>query len=261
MTEKSKLSQAIYLVQSASQEEDHERRIAIAKEAIALSEDCVEAWLFLAQQTDNDEEARNYLEKGVEAGDRLFGDKKETWKGQFWNHKQTHAYLHVRSSLAQVLWELEEYEKSVDILKESLVLNQIDQQGLRFVLLKALLDLERMEEVLQLIEDFEDEGSTIMLYAKVLASYVLFGDSPSSRSAFIQAKNRNPYVLDYLLKFRIMPRNFPKHFVPGTESEAIRYVAVFMESWENTEGAILYLRAQKKIRQHRESHQPIRKKW
>ena len=106
MTEKSKLSQAIYLVQSASQEEDHERRIAIAKEAIALSEDCVEAWLFLAQQTDNDEEARNYLEKGVEAGDRLFGDKKETWKGQFWNHKQTHAYLHVRSSLAQVLRSL-----------------------------------------------------------------------------------------------------------------------------------------------------------
>ncbi len=260
MSEKSKLSQAIDLIQSASQEEDLEKRIAIAREAIELSEDCVEAWLFLAQQTGNYEEAKNYLEKGVEAGDRLFAEKKETWKGQFWNHTQTHAYLFARSGLAQVLWELEEYDKSVDVLKESLVLDSIDQQGLRFVLLKALIDLDRMEEVMQLIEDFEDDESTIMLYAKVLASFMLFGDSPSSRSAFIQAKNRNPYVLDYLLRLRMMPKNFPKQFVPGTESEAIRYAAVFMDSWDNTEGAIPYLRAQKKIRQHRESQQPIRKK-
>ena len=53
MTEKSKLSQAIDLVQSASQEDDSEKRIAIAKEAIELSEDCIEAWLLLAQHTDN----------------------------------------------------------------------------------------------------------------------------------------------------------------------------------------------------------------
>ncbi len=40
----------------------------------------------------------------------------------------------------------------------------------------------------------------------------------------------------------------------GQESEAIRYCAAFGDAWESAEGAINYLRAQKKIRQGEEAH-------
>ena len=50
------------------------RRAALAREALAISSDCADAYLLLAEETATSlEEARELLEQGVAAGERALG--------------------------------------------------------------------------------------------------------------------------------------------------------------------------------------------
>ncbi len=52
------------------------RRAALAREALAISPDCADAYLLLAEETASSvEEARELLEQGVAAGERALGPK------------------------------------------------------------------------------------------------------------------------------------------------------------------------------------------
>ncbi len=250
----SKLSQAIDMLQTATGERTQEERVEIARQALAISPECIEAWLLLASDDSGElEDTRNYLQEAVEAGDRLFADKKQEWTGKFWQISRTRSYMQARSALGQVLWELEQYEEAIAVLQETLRLNPGDHQGIRHILLKALLDTSRYEEAANLLNSYEQEQTTLMLYGKLLTTFMLQGDSLMARSAFLAARKQNPFVLDYLLHLRTMPQKLPKQSDAGQESEAIRFSAAFGDTWESAEGAIDYLRAQKKLRQDKES--------
>ncbi|MHB1628411.1 MAG: hypothetical protein ACYCVB_08550 [Bacilli bacterium] len=251
---RSKLSQAVAVLQTATGEHTQEERVAIARKALEVSPECVEAWLLLAgNDAEHLDDARNYLQEAVNAGDRLFAGKREEWMGKFWEISRTRPYMQARSALGQVLWELKRYDEAVDVLEETLRLNRGDQQGIRHILLKALLDTSRYEDAAALTDAYEQEQSTLMLYGKLLTAFMIQGDSLMARSAFLAARRHNPFVLDYLLHLRTMPQKLPKQSDTGQESEAIRYCAAFGDAWESAEGALSYLRAQKKLRQDKEA--------
>ena len=251
---RSKLSQAIDVLQTTTGEHTQEERVAIAQRALAISAECVEAWLLLARDdSEGYEDTRKYLQEAVNAGDRLFADKKQEWAGKFWQVPQTRPYMQARSSLGQVLWELEQYDEAIAVLQETLQLNPGDHQGIRYILLKALLDTSRYEDAASMVDIYDQEQTVLMLYGKLLTAYMLQGDSLMARSAFLAARKYNPFVLDYLLHLRMMPQKLPKQSETGQESEAIRYCAAFGDTWDNAEGAIDYLRAQKKLRQDKEA--------
>lgn len=249
-----KVSRALDVLQRASTEPDREQRIHLAKQALGISKECIEAWLLLAHESVADvEQAKTYLEEAVAAGDRLFASRRETWRGKFWSVPQTRSYMQARTGLGQILWDTGERERAVDVLSETLDLNVTDHQGVRYVLLKALFELGRYEDALVIVEKYPDEQSTPMLYAKLLTAYTVHGDSLLARSAFIAARKHNPYVLDYLTGLRQLPQKLPRQAKPGDESEAIRYVAVFGDVWEQAPGAIAFARAQKKLRTDKEA--------
>ncbi len=248
------LTEATDLLQKAIGELDPNRRADIAKQALELSHNCIEAWLLLAQDAaDNFEESKEYLREAVAAGDRLFADHREEWKGEFGTLPETRPYMQACSAYGQVLWEIGERDEAVRVFSETLELNRTDPQGIRYILLKAMLDDHRFQDAYDLIESYEEEQSTVFLYGKLLAIFALQGDSLMSRSAFLAARRHNVFVLDYLLQLRELPQTMPREATPGDESEAIRYTAVFRNSWEGVENALAYVRSQKKLRQDRET--------
>jgi len=248
------VTRALDVLQGATVEPDQEKRIQIGKQALALSRECVEAWLLLAREAVGDTaETKRCLEEAVAAGDRLFATRKETWRGKFWSVPQTRPYMQARTALGQVMWDTGEREEAIQVLEDTLALNPTDHQGVRYVLLKALLELDRYEQALELVSGYAEEQSTPMLYARLLTGYAVHGDSLIARSAFIAARKYNPYVLDYLLGLRVLPQKLPRAMKPGEESEAIRYAAVFGDVWERVSGVVDFLRSQKKLRTDKES--------
>ncbi len=248
-----KVGAAIDVFRRAATEEDRDRRIAIIREALEVSQDCVEAWLALAQEFgDSLEQVRDYLQEAVKAGERLFANHLDEWKGKFWNVAQTRPYMQARMGLGQVLWELGERSAAVGLLKGTIELNPMDHQNVRYVLLKAYADLKQYDDALQLIEQYSEEQSTVMAYGKLLAAFAVYGDSLMARSAFLAARKQNAHVMDYILGLRQMPQKLPKTAQAGDEAEAIRYVAVFYDDFEEVDGIDDFLRAQKKRRGKKE---------
>lgn len=249
----SALSRAIDLLETATREEDPEQRIRIAKDALAISPECIEAWLLLAHEAAQDfAGAKEYLGQAVTAGDRLFADKMSQSSGDMWKYPQTRPYLQARTGLGQVLWELGDREKAIEVFQKTIQLNNADHQGVRYVLLKALFEMARYADADALLREYENEQSTVTLYGKLLTAFAEHGDSLLSRSAFLAAKRHNPYVLDFLLGLRVMPQKLPKTVTPASEDEAIRYVAAFGDSWEAVPDSLDYLKAQKKLRKDKE---------
>ncbi|MCY0875523.1 MAG: hypothetical protein OWT28_04535 [Firmicutes bacterium] len=248
------VTRALEVLQQASVEPEREKRMAVARQALDVSKECIEAWLLLANEAAGDLDAtKEYLNEAVAAGDRLFASRRETWRGKFWTVPQTRSYMQARTGLGQLLWDTGERERAVEVLTETLALNPADHQGVRFVLLKALFELERYEDAYAVVEQYPDEQSTPMLYAKLLSAYTVHGDSLLARSAFIAARKQNPHVLDYLTGLRQLPQKLPRQAKAGDESEAIRYVAVYGDVWEQAPGAIAFVRTQKKLRMDKEA--------
>ncbi len=247
------VSKALDVLNEAAQEPDRERRIEIANKALGISRNCIEAWLLLANESAQSmADAVTYLREAVDAGDRLFADRKDEWMGRFWQVAQTRPYMHARAGLGQVLWETGEHENAIDVLEATLRLNPVDHQGIRFVLLRALLELERYADAEKIANEYEAEQSTPMLYNRLLLAYAVHGDSLVARSVFLAARKANPFVLDYLLGLRVAPQKLPKESQPGEESEAIRYMAAFGDAFSIIPGVTDFLRAQKKLRMQKE---------
>lgn len=249
-----KVSEAIDLLQSAATEPNKEKRLEIGKRALDISAECVEAWLMLAHEAIGDtEETKRCLGEAVAAGDRLFASRKETWRGKYWSVPQTRPYMQARVGLGQVLWELNEHTEALAVLQETLALNPSDHQGVRYTLIKGLLEEGRYVDAAAVVEQYPEEQSTPMLYAKLLTTFAVQGDSLLARSAFLGARKQNPYVLDYLLGLRTLPQKLPRQAKAGDESEAIRYVIAFGDVWESTDNILAFIHAQKKLRTDKEA--------
>lgn len=94
-------------------------RIALAKEALKISEDCADAYVLLGmEEAKTDEAALDYFRKGVEAGERAIG--KRAFKedvGHFWGVLETRPYMRARHMLAMTLCDLEKGKKQFPIIK------------------------------------------------------------------------------------------------------------------------------------------------
>ena len=63
--------------------------------------------------------------------------------------------MRARLGLAQCLWESGQRAQAVDHYAEMLRLNPNDNQGVRYLLLGALVDLDRDEEAQRLLQRYE----------------------------------------------------------------------------------------------------------
>jgi tetratricopeptide (TPR) repeat protein len=137
------------------------RRAALARQALAFSPDCADAYLLLAEETASSvEEARELLEQGAAAGERALGPEPfEEDVGYFWGILETRPYMRARAALAETLWALDRREEAVEHQRELLRLNPNDNQGLRYREAEWLLWRELYEELDGLCQPAENQPS------------------------------------------------------------------------------------------------------
>jgi len=197
------------------------QRVNLAREALAISADCADAYVLLAEEEGKTpDQALELYRQGMEAGERAIGPQAfEELKGAFWGCLETRPYMRAREGFATCLWAIGRRAEAVAHLQEMLELNPNDNQGLRCLLAVWLLELRRLDELGALLQQFEDDGSMEMVWAKAVRTFLAQGRGAAARQAFRAAVERNRHVVALLLAER--PPQRPRGYVTmGGEDEA-----------------------------------------
>lgn len=251
---KDAISYAQDIIYEAWEVESRKERIKLAKEALAISPDCADAYNLLAEEEAKTlEEAKDLYQKGVEAGRRALGEKMfKVDEGHFWGYTPTRPYMRSRAGLMECLWELEEHDEAIAHAKEILRLNVNDNQGIRYILIAYLAELGRYDELDEFLNKgpYRGDCGTEWLCTQALLSFVKGGDSSPARDELKMALKRNPYVPEYILGRKAIPRVLPDAVTVGGEDEAFCYADRFLTAWKRVPGAIEWLREQAGTRVH-----------
>jgi tetratricopeptide (TPR) repeat protein len=218
------------------------KRFELIYQALDICSDCADAYVLLAEEKAQslDEAAALYL-AGVKAGERALG--KKVFKrdaGHFWSIIETRPYMRARAGLAQCLWFLGKHEEATRHYWELLRLNPSDNQGIRYLLAAALLEMGEIGSLEELLGKY-DEPTAAWLYTKALVAYVKQGDTAEARERLEEAMDYNPHVVPYLLGKKRFPKQLAQRIGFGDEDEAVVYATEFGPGWHKTRGAIDWL--------------------
>jgi tetratricopeptide (TPR) repeat protein len=216
------------------------RRVKLTEEALEISPDCADAYVLLAEETARSPEAALKLyEQGMQAGERALGPEAfQEAVGHFWGLFETRPYMRARAGVAECLWATGKFEEAIFHYREMLRLNPGDNQGNRYMLARLLLKQGKNEELGQLLDQYDEEGSAEWLYTRALWLYRRDGDSRKATKALKEAFEQNPFVPLYLSGLKETPRRLPEYMGFGDENEAIHYFVENVEAWLDTPGAL-----------------------
>lgn len=236
------LSRAQQLIYDAWEEPDRRRRMALARRALSISPFCADAWLLLTTlRSIADDARREMLERAVLAAELAIGEESfKANRGSFWGVLETRPYMRARYALAEHLWFAGEQNQAIEHLREMLILNPNDNQGLRYQLLAWLLWVEDDRSAEQLLRAHRDEGSAFLDYTRALLVFRKGGDSKAARIVVKRAWESNTHVPKLLAAGKVA-HAMPEFYRPGGEDEAQCYLSQYGFAWERTAGATRWL--------------------
>lgn len=237
------LFEAQQLVYDAWESSDPDARQALALQAIASSPFCADAWILIsANPSIGSDQRRNLLERATKAGALALGPTGfEEYSGHFWGFHETRPYMRARQALAMQLWEQGQHENAIAHLREMLVLNPGDNQGLRYIALGWLLQMGDDAGVNALLKDHRDEISTFISYTRVLMALRAGKEKVAAGLLAKQAWPQNQHVAKLLSAKRKAPQAQPSFYTMGGKDEAAIYVADYGLAWTATIGAVDWL--------------------
>jgi tetratricopeptide (TPR) repeat protein len=173
-----------------------EDRIDLAYEALAVSKDCADAYVLLAEEAAADSaESIRFLQEGVRAGERALGQQMfEEEAGNFWGILETRPYMRARFDLAHLLYHEGKRDEAIAHMQELLRLNPGDNQGVRHELACCLLEEGDMEALGKLLDEYPDEYSAVWLYTRALMKFRQEGRTPEVDTCLVAAFEQNRFV-------------------------------------------------------------------
>jgi tetratricopeptide (TPR) repeat protein len=214
------------------------RRVQLARKALELSTDCADAYTILAEHAWELERARDLYAQGVAAGERGLGPRVFAEEaGHFWGLVSTRPYMRARFGLAQCLERLGQAGEAIDHYRELLRLNPNDNQGVRYILLPALLAHGHDDEAGALLRQFDDDTTALWQYGRALWKFRREGASRAACASLREALRANRRVPKYLTREEELPDLAPPSYSLGSEEEAVICARALGEVWQATPGA------------------------
>jgi len=220
------------------------KRIALAEKAIAIYPGLPDAWCILAhEKAKTSLEAIAYFEQAIEAGKADLGEKYfEDNEGHFWGMIESRPYMRAKAYLADAFIEMKRYDKAIFQFEDCIKLNPNDNQGIRNELLALYLQLNRMKDAEKLLRKYKEDFGASWDFGKVLYLFKKEGpDSFDTIKLLNQARKNNPFVPQFLLGKKKLPKPLPDSYATGSKEEAILYVTESSLAWVATPGALEWL--------------------
>jgi tetratricopeptide (TPR) repeat protein len=237
-------------------------QIKLARRALAISEDCTDAWLVLADAAATPQKAAELYERGMRAGEAAIGaDRFESLRGAFEKDPETQPYLQARLGLAEALADQGRHADAVAHYRALLELDPNDSLGVRYILLAHLLREGANDDAGRLLAEYEDDTQAMWPYGRLLWRYRTDGDAETTREAFAAAVGANPHVVKYLRDPDTMPDPDAPSFELGSREEAAYVADALFDAFGSTEGALEWLASQaaQATRRRRSKARPSRR--
>jgi tetratricopeptide (TPR) repeat protein len=241
------LEQAEELVEEARRQRPPMALETINK-ALAICPDCIQAYEVLALVQKNQHKMLDFLEKGIEIGERLFEQEKaEFYAGHFWVIHETRPYMRCLAGKATLLYLMNRKPEGIAVQEKMLVLNPNDNQGIRDELSTRYVELGYYDKFTALYKQFNDGNYALMAffaYNRVLCEFKVGGDTEAARESLAAALTVNKFVPKKLIAFATVRP--PAYYGIGDENEASLYCIYAKSVWFSTKGAIEWLKKQTK---------------
>jgi len=145
-----------------------------ARAALALSQDCCEAWLLLGKQERKAAHALGFFDQGIGHGRIRHAGLIEGVDGEhgLWGWIEARDFMRLLHQRAVVLDDLGNFDQAVPAYQEILSLNAHDNQGVRGDLLRLLMGFRRLGECRQLLDRFPGDTMPEMTYGQALLSFI-----------------------------------------------------------------------------------------
>ena len=217
----------------------------LAKEAIKLSPDCVNAYLLLVETISKPDKRIPVLRKAIDAANRTLAPGwQEKYEGACWQFTETRPVLRAMAILADCLKWQDELDEALELYRKLLKLTRSDNQGIRYLLAPCLFEAGLDAELDKLLKDYSNDPSAALLYTKALHLFKNEGASKGANSALLKAFDANPFVPLFLSEAVEIPENNTDRIGVGDESEAAAYIEDCSYLWDHTDGAATWLAVQ-----------------
>lgn len=217
----------------------------LAKRALKLDPDCVDALVVLAGiESDSPRKMIEGLQNAVAAGERSLGAKfiRENM-GHFWGLIETRPYMRALEQLARLLRAEGFKLDAIKHYEKILALNPNDNQGVRDPLLGLYLAVDNLEAARTLLKNYREDASANFAWARVLEQF-LSADRPGAAAALKIARKRNRFVELYLSGQKGIPKEMPEMYSPGSNEEAVLVLDNMSFAWSEHKEALLWLMEQ-----------------
>ncbi|QUL55618.1 SEC-C domain-containing protein [Paenibacillus tritici] len=221
------------LLGKAMEANSAKRRIQLAEKALEIYPDSPEAYLILAEESENEQDARELLKAGIAAGRRELGELYFTKnKGDFWGLYETRPYIRICQSYAESCWFGGNAEEAAEMLEHILELTQDDNTGARYLLTAVYLYSNQLKEAERIIKDYgEEDAAAAFAYDRMVLEFKKNGITSQLKMLYRVARGVNKHVPDYLLGVKRLPHNLPDFVGMGDSNEAIEYVIMHSRLW------------------------------
>jgi hypothetical protein len=223
------------------------RQISLARRAVALWPDGIDAWLVLARRAVDRGTARNLYAEAVAAGERLMPSLVRPDGPYDDLRPDVVPWVWACVGLARILWDLGAREEAIAHLQRAVLADPRESSPL--LLAYALLAQSRYAEAEDLLNRTGDD-SAHQHAARALLTFRQEGDSPAARRHRAEALREDRQLVRKLL-------GTAKPFV-GDPPDAD--IAFFQEIWQSTDGALDWLQARPAAPARPPGRSPGRKK-
>lgn len=218
------------------------RRIQLARKALEISGDCADAYVLLAEDAPDPERACQLYAEAAAAGERALGPRVFAEEaGHFWGMVATRPYMRARYGLAEGLEGLGRRDEAMAHYRELLRLNPNDNQGVRYLLLPALLAAGRDAEAGALLDQYGEDPMAVWHYGRALSMFRREGDSAAAGKQLRQAVRANRHVPAFLRGREELPDEDPPSYAFGSREEAVICARLLVDAWRASPGAARWL--------------------
>ena len=166
----------------------------------------------------------------------------EEHTGYFWGLVETRPFMTHLFEQARLLWMDGQKEKAINQLEYLLELNPGDNQGVRYILVNRLFELNRLKEAENLLNFFDEEYSTTWAFSELLLSIKTKKEKKFIAKLYKKAVEMNKYVIPFLTGKKKIPMNMPGFYSMGDENEAIIYIHSALKPWLDDKEAMKILK-------------------
>jgi tetratricopeptide (TPR) repeat protein len=206
--------------------EDPVERVALAREALEVDPDCTDAYNLLGYEEDEDRVKRlEYFTQAIASFKKRHNQKYfDEMTGCFWGEPETRPFMRALLGYGQSLWAITKYKEAIETLSYMLILNPMDNQGVRHALVSWFLIVDDCKSARKLLKDYKEQVAC-MVFSALLLNILEQKDEKVIQKWYNAAVKANEYIVPYLLKKRKVPATDSYACIFGSiEEEAVSYM-------------------------------------